>query len=533
MDTESRMQPAWALLVCTMLALAGCGGSGGGEAPPLDTDGDGIADSTDATDTADFDGDGIGNNADDDDDNDGVADADDAMPLNAARTRPIDPLFPVVNGQFQLPTTPVATQLEWIIEQLAATSTSIADINARFDPATLAVVPAADWQAFFDTLRAAIPGGTVQDILTMTPIQARVLIGNASEPANGQFVTLTAGYASGLIQSFGASPFPLDGSSTGTADRALDYTGAADKLETLAEQVGVLVAEIDADNQCVPIFTRNDMTPLGTASVFKIWVLGAVAQAIEDGILTPTQSIPLVAENLALAGAINNEPLGTSFSLTDMATLMLGISDNSATDHLFRLTGRAANEAILTQFNFATPEVMLPFLSVNEAFHLYFTVPEMEATDYVTGTEQEQRDYVNDVLEPLGPVTVFTNANESVLVKATWQASPMDVCAAMSGLRQFPDTGVAHDVINEAFGAETAGINLRGRWERIWFKGGSLADGTGLRVLTYAWMLETDNRGTFAVIAMGNNDSGGTARIDQAAFASVALRLVDIVDETQ
>jgi hypothetical protein len=51
-----------------------------------DTDGDGVADDDDAfpldaSETTDTDGDGVGNNADTDDDGDGVADADDAFPL--------------------------------------------------------------------------------------------------------------------------------------------------------------------------------------------------------------------------------------------------------------------------------------------------------------------------------------------------------------------------------------------------------------------------------------------------------------------
>ena len=75
-------------------------------------------------------------------------------------------------------------------------------------------------------------------------------------------------------------------------------------------------------------------------------------------------------------------------------------------------------------------------------------------------------------------------------------------------------------------------MNLRNKWERVWFKGGGLSDNGGFRVLTYGWLLETDSRGAFVVVAMGNNDSGGSARINQGDFASVASRLVDIVDET-
>ncbi len=512
-------------------------GDGIGNNADTDDDGDTVDDVNDAfpldpTETVDSDADGIGNNADPDDDNDGVADASDDFPLNPARTKPIEALFPVVNGEFVLPNTPAAMQMDWIIDQFAASSTSLQDINDRFDPAALAAISDTQWQAFIDSLRGVIPNGTIQDIITMTPTSIRVLVGDANVPGSGQFITLTTTYNTGLILSFGSSNFPLNGSSTGAADANLTFATASDKLETIAEDVGVLIAEIDDNNQCTPIFGRNADTALATASIFKVWTMGAVAQAIEDGLITPDQLVTLEADKEVLGGSINEEPMGTQISVRDLAALMLGISDNTATEHLFRLVGRDANEAILTQFNYANPDLMLPFLSMSEAFHLYFTVPLQDALDYLVASEQAQRDYVDNVLEPLGPVTSFPTANLEVLVKGTWQGSPTDVCNAIAGLRQFNDLSEGFAVTDQAYGAETAVVNLRNKWERVWFKGGGLSDNGGFRVLTYGWLLETDSRGAFVVVAMGNNDSGGSARISQGDFASVASRLVDIVNET-
>ncbi len=66
-------------------------GDGTGNNADTDDDGDGVADSEDAfpldaTESVDTDGDGIGNNADTDDDGDGVADSDDAFPLDATES---------------------------------------------------------------------------------------------------------------------------------------------------------------------------------------------------------------------------------------------------------------------------------------------------------------------------------------------------------------------------------------------------------------------------------------------------------------
>ncbi|MEM7762974.1 MAG: serine hydrolase [Pseudomonadota bacterium] len=509
-------------------------GDGTGNNADTDDDNDNVDDAADAfpldpAESVDTDGDGIGNNADDDDDGDNVADSDDDFPLNPARSKPIEPLFVDASGALSLPDTPAANQLLWVVEQLAATTTSAADIEARFAPSALAAFPVEEWQAFFDSLRSVIPNGTVQDIITMSPTSARVLIGNAGNPASGRFMVIGTTYESGLIDFFGANAFPLNGSNTGAADQSLTYATAADKLATIAEDVGVLVAEIDDTNQCTPIFARNAERPFGIASIFKVFTMGAVVEALNNDDLAADQLIPIIADNLVLGGTINDE-VGAMASIADLAAMMLGISDNTATEHLFKLVGRAAHAAILDQFGHANQDAMEPFLSMNEAFHLYFTVPENDALAYLTLSEQAQRDYVDDVLTPLGPVTVFNRSNPAVLVRGLWQASPTDVCNAMAGMRQFSDVSPGFEVADFAYGAETLVVNLRDKWERVWFKGGSLSDGTGLRVLTYGWLLESDARGTFAVIIMTNNDSGGGARIDQSAVTSVSSRILDLVD---
>lgn len=73
----------------------GGGGGGGGGSPTQDYDGDGVADVDDAfpvdpDETTDTNGDGVGNNADPDDDSDGVVDEEDDLPVNPDETTDSD-----------------------------------------------------------------------------------------------------------------------------------------------------------------------------------------------------------------------------------------------------------------------------------------------------------------------------------------------------------------------------------------------------------------------------------------------------------
>lgn len=478
--------------------------------PPVDTDGDGQPDATDS-----------------DDDNDGVLDVSDLMPLDPARTQAISAAFPRVNGVYQLPDYPVTRQLTWILQQLAPTATTTtADINAHFAPATLASIPAATWLTLFQNLRAAAPNGIVVDLILASPTDITALIGVPGAPASGQFVTLSTGYASNLIKSFGASPFALNGSVITQADQALTMAAAADRYVSLGDQSSLLVARI-TNNACTPIEQRSATTPRATASIFKTWVLGGLAKAVNDGQIAANSVIGRAAAETVRGSSLASEPLGTQFPLQDMATLMMGISDNTATDHLHQLVGRPRLESILATFNHSNPALLTPFLSVNETFNLFAGVPLNDAQAYATGTESFQRSYVDTVLEPLGPVTGFGN-NTAVFISGSWQATAMDVCNAFAGIRKFNDRSEGFQIADRALSSQVAQPGLRNRWERVWYKGGSLDTGAGLVVLTHAWMLQSDSRGTFVVVAMNNRSAPS---VDQFAAQSATGRILQLLDQ--
>lgn len=452
-----------------------------------------------------------------------------ATTSTAARTQPIEPLFPVIGGVTQFPDHAAGRQIQWIVEQFSQPTTPLSEIEARF-------VPGFDYpslQTFFDQLRLFYPDAQVVEVLLVTPRQATVIVADPSDPtAVGGLIDMSIQFTDGRINFFLVQNFPQNPSSTGIADQGLDLQQAADKLGTLADETSLLVARIDETNSCSPLIERDADVLRATGSIFKTWLLGALAQGIEEGVVSAGETLPLVASEIVPVGeALSTEPLGTLFSVSDLAIMMMGTSDNTATDHLHERIGRQRAEDILVSFNHLAPEAMTPFLSINETFHLYWTVPEAEALAYAFGTEAEQRAYLQNVLEPLGPVTSFPQANASILVDGTWQASPMDLCNAIAASRQYPDSGEAFALINESYGANEGVWSLRRNWERVWFKGGSLADGQGLLVLTLGWLVESHDRGAFVVVGMANQDYTSPTRIADGAFFSVMSRILEIVDE--
>lgn len=112
--------------------------------------------------------------------------------------------------------------------------------------------------------------------------------------------------------------------------------------------------------------------PLGVGSAFKLLVLREYAAALRDGRLRPDAVVALRPEWKAPgSGMIGTWPEGTSIALGTLATMMIAISDNTATDALMDLVGRAALDA-------AAPARNRPVMTTRE-LHLLRVHPDPQA----------------------------------------------------------------------------------------------------------------------------------------------------------
>jgi hypothetical protein len=290
----------------------------------------------------------------------------------------------------------------------------------------------------------------------------------------------------------------------------------------------IVVARIGSNGQCTAVDGRNASALRATASVFKTYVLGGAARRVVDGTLSSTEAIPLVAGELAPGGTINVEALGTPFPAADLATLMMGISDNTATDLLHERVGRSLLDTVVGDYGHASPDILRPFLNISEQFHVFRSFDLATANSYVNGTEPFQNNFLATQIVPLGPLNSATApfSHDSLLTAGTWRASPLDVCAALSALRRLPGGSEAFKMVDRAMGSQAAQPNVRGQWDRVWYKGGSLASGTtGLHVLVHAWLLEDAGGSPFVVVGMANSSTGG---IDQFNVQSVLGRILQL-----
>ncbi len=439
----------------------------------------------------------------------------------------IDPLFPRTGGIYQLPAGPTTNRLQWLLTKLVpGASITDQEITANFDASWLATNNIAQTRAFIESVRSSYPNAIVTDVVGVTPVRLTVVIDSPGSPAPSGYLQHGARYSgTQRIVLFGVGNY--GGSVQYPEDRTLTLAQAADKFTTLSTAPALLVGRIAANGQCTALAARNATTPRSTASIFKTWVVAGVGRAIADGSVASADGVPLVASELAQGGVINSEPLGTVFSVRDLAILMLGISDNTATDLLHQLVGRELIAPIV-QSTVANPDLMLPLLGISEQFHLYRSFPLAESMSYVNGTQAFKNQFLQERIVPLGPNNGGPYFHTPLLTSGSWRASPTDICQAFAWLRRLPQGSEAILTVDAAFGAQAAQPDVRSRWDRVWYKGGSLASGAGFHVLTHAWMLENAGEDPYVVIAMSNNDAGG---INEFFVQSITGRMLELVSQ--
>ena len=123
------------------------------------------------------------------------------------------------------------------------------------------------------------------------------------------------------------------------------------------------------DGKCDLVAGTNTDLSLPLASIFKLYVLLAVADAVKDGTVRWDDQLTVTKEGKAVgaAGLEELEP-GTQVSVKTAAQQMISASDNMATDLLIARLGPGAVERALVAAGHHDPASMTPFPTTHELF---------------------------------------------------------------------------------------------------------------------------------------------------------------------
>jgi hypothetical protein len=296
-------------------------------------------------------------------------------------------------------------------------------------------------------------------------------------------------------------------------------------LAGLASQTSVLAAEI-ADGRCAPVHALAPARVLAIGSTFKLYVLGELARQVAAGKAAWDETLAVRDEWKSLpSGTMQDEAAGTTHPLSQFATQMISISDNTAADHLLHRLGRENVEANLGKMGLADPARDVPWIGARDLFVLKATRYAALADAYLAADAAGRRKLLDgEVAGSSISIADLADWNSPRHIDTLeWFASTADLCAAMFALRELsaqPGLGSVSDIL-----AVNPGITVdRVSWSYVGFKGGSEPG-----VLQLTWLLRrADNR--WFVLSLTLNDPAKL--IDDASAASLAGDAVRLLAQT-
>jgi Beta-lactamase enzyme family/ORF 12 gene product N-terminal len=410
-----------------------------------------------------------------------------------------------------LPGTPAGTQARWLLGALKHAPIPAAEITAHFDHTFLAQVTPAKLNTVFTGVRSV----QLDSVTASTPGALVFMVtANRQTRLNVSMNVDARGLISGLVlRPAGATPSPPPvPSSWGGVDHA---------IRSVAPQVRFLAAVVSGST-CQPVRSIHAGTAAPLGSAFKLYVLDALARAVASGRVSWKQQLTITSSVKSLpSGILQNRPDGTRLSVQQVATDMISISDNTATNMLMALLGRGAVEAAARDTGMASPARDVPFLTTREMFVLKLHDWPGLADRYLAGNAARRQALLAGTVDrvPLSALSATPWITPRDINSIEWFASPTDICHVYASLasraRQPKLAPLAH-----ILGLNSGGIGLSGsQWRAVWFKGGSEPG-----VLTLNYLATTRSGKTYMVSVLTENPASPISETPAALTLLSAIK---------
>ncbi|MGY4397783.1 hypothetical protein ACVWZA_002980 [Sphingomonas sp. UYAg733] len=405
-----------------------------------------------------------------------------------------------------------APELAARIAELPALLKGSGDYDASFSPAFRAAVPKATFatiSAQLSTSSGAVTG--IERVTLVSPWSATVLVG------------FERGIATMQIAVDPAAPHQIAGLRvTGMSGREATLGAVIDTLAKLPGTTGFAFARLDAAGPALLQSRAPDRT-FAIGSEFKLVILAELVRSISAGERRWEDEVTLDGTPLP-GGAYTMTPAGTKVSIYALAEQMISISDNSATDILIKLAGRAKVEAMLGTVGIADPAGMRPFLSTLEVFKLKGGSNGVLGERWAALDEASRRALLDGEVAKL-PISaidpaMFAAGKPLRIDSLEWFATPADMVRVMDWLRRHSESGPAarvRDILSKNSGI---GPGPAGQWRYLGFKGGSEPG-----VIAMTFLLQGKDDTWYAMSASWNDTA---APVDDSRFAGLMARAAEL-----
>ncbi|MBT2134350.1 serine hydrolase [Croceibacterium sp. LX-88] len=318
------------------------------------------------------------------------------------------------------------------------------------------------------------------------------------------------GIASGVFNLANRPPYRVAGILVNNLAPADD---SAEKLladiRALPGETSILITPLDGGE---PLLSYNADRHLGIGSAFKLYILSTLARQVAAGKRSWSDVVPITTIAHP-SGASRDWPEGAPVTLHTLATLMISVSDNTATDNLLSAVGRGAVEAEVAASGHSDPALLVPFMSTREMIALKINgdVEAYRAAD-AAGRLAVLKVTADSKIDMFEFMTTFTGPPKAIDIE--WLVSGEDMVNLMRRIHELDDP-TAREIMAVSTSVPD---NLSGGWQYIGFKGGSEPG-----VLNLSWLLQ-DHAGEWHVVTLSWNNPD--AAVDREAFTALAMRAI-------
>jgi beta-lactamase class A len=292
---------------------------------------------------------------------------------------------------------------------------------------------------------------------------------------------------------------------------------AGDTADKIAADLGALPGSVNAwfgPLGGAPVISRNAEVTLALGSTFKLYILAALAEDVKAG-RRKWSDVVVLTEKSYPSGQLQDWPQGSPVTLHTLASLMISISDNTATDQLIKVLGRNRILQLIIASGHADPWANDEFLSTRELFML--KADQKLADQWRSDDSGLQIGALNEMASRANPPLDEINAafaNGPKALDIEWFASPADLAKLFAHMRKTADPK-AFEILAINPSATDA---IKANWGAIGFKGGSEPG-----VLNLTWLL-TDKAGRDWVLTLGWNNP--EAVVDEGKLEGIAQRIL-------
>ncbi len=408
----------------------------------------------------------------------------------------------------ELPDTPAGNQLTWVLDNL--TDATDADIEARFSTGFLAQVPPAGLRSGIADLGEL----TVIEVVSSEPETLVVLVDSAQgklavtinvEPGEPHAII-------GLLAQPGELP-----------DAPTTWAGVEDALGKAGAASTYTAVEIGADGSQRVIHASPGQQSVPLGSSFKIYVLGALVQAIEHGEIRWDDKLAITDELKSLpSGELQDRPSGSTVTVQEAAEKMIQISDNTAADLLINLLGRDQVEATLATMGMGaeSQQRTLPFITTLELFTLKWGIEAAELQRYAAANVDRRREILLGLVGRRPDIARFDPAVPIATDTVEWFATPAEIVAAhvwLDAYRERPGFEPLAGILGT-----NPGIPLDEQiWTEVAFKGGSEPG-----VVFLGHLLHRNDGRRFAVVVSATDPSSAVDEPQAVAASEGAIGLL-------